>query len=285
MKAHPKYLKPISQFISFTLILLSTSLCLAGSSLTFGVYTSDKASTMYKTFNPVLKALAKSMTASTGQETSIKIKIYKNYQEGINGLSRGEVDFMRMGPASYILAKEKNPEIQLLAMEIRKGKKTFKGVIITPSDSEITQLSQLKGKSFAFGNKNSTIGRYLAQAELMDAGIYGKDLHGFDFLGRHDKVAFSVGLGDYDAGSVKEKTFNKMSKKNNIKALAYFDNITKPWVASDSIDKHLFDALNQALLSLDDAATLKLLKVDSFAPAQDSDYDFVRTGMLKARKF
>ena len=285
MKATYPYTKPLTRLLSFVFILLSTSISHSDNSLTFGVYTSDKASTMYKTFNPVLKTLAKNITASTGRETSIKIKIYKNYQEGIDGLSRGDVDFMRLGPASYILAREKNPNIKLLAMEIRKGKKKFKGVIITPKDSDITQLSQLKGKSFAFGDKNSTIGRYLAQAELIKAGVYGKDLRKFDFLGRHDKVAFAVGLGDYDAGSVKEKTFNTMIKKHNIKALAYFDNVTKPWVARESIGQDSYDALTQALFSLSDVTALKRLKVDSFSPVQDSDYNFVRTGMLKAKKF
>ena len=60
------------------------------------------------------------------------------------GLVKSEVDFMRMGPASYILAKQQNAQVQLLAMEIRKGKKRFKGVIIISANSKITELSQNK---------------------------------------------------------------------------------------------------------------------------------------------
>jgi len=257
----------------------------ADQNLIFGVYTSDKASTMYKTFKPVIDALEQSLTESLQQPVRISLKIYKSYDEGLQAIITGDADFMRMGAASYVLAKQQNNAIQLLAMELRKGKKTFKGEIITAFDSPIERLDQLKGKRFAFGNKNSTIGRYFAQAALVDAGIHSQDLSASEYLNRHDKVAYAVSLKDFDAGSVKDKTFKKFAAKQQVKAIYSFDVATKPWLASSLLDPSLATELSRALLQLKDPAVLKILKVDGFASATDADYDSVRNAMDRAKFF
>ena len=177
--------------------------------LTFGVYSSDKATTMYKMFIPIVRHLQESTEAKLEQPVDIFIKIFRTYDEGIDALVKGEVDFVRFGPASYILAKAKNPNISLVAMESKNGRKRFQGMIFVSKDSPIEHLQDVKGKRFAFGDHNSTIGRYLAQAELVKAGIYADDLKEYEYLGRHDKVVKAVLLKDYEVGSAKESTFNK----------------------------------------------------------------------------
>ena len=85
-------------------------------------------------------------------------------------------------------------------MEDKKGERRFSGVIVVGADSSIKRLADLAGKRFAFGDENSTIGRYLAQAELVKAGIRARDLAHYEYLGRHDLVAKAVSLGDFRAG-------------------------------------------------------------------------------------
>jgi len=181
-------------------------------SLVFGLYQSDKASEMYCKFNPVIILMQDRLSAELKRPVVIEIKIFKTYQEAQDALVFGDVDFARFGPVSYTLAKSRNPGIQLLAMENKKGSRSFKGVIVVRSDSSINSLQDLKGQSFAFGDSNSTIGRYLAQAELLEAGINGIDLES-EYLGRHDKVAKAVIIGDYRAGALKESSFKKAQNK------------------------------------------------------------------------
>ena len=197
-------------------------------SLTFGVYQSDKATVMYKMFFPVIKYIQANLKRRLGRPVDIQLRIFRSYDEGIESLVAGKVDFVRFGPASYITAKGRNNRIKLLAMEHKSGKKRFKGLIIAGVDSPIRSLTELKGHSFAFGDRNSTIGRYLAQAELVKAGIHANDLRKFDYLGRHDKVARAVELGDYDAGAVKIKTYKKANKNRTLRIVVSFDNVTKP---------------------------------------------------------
>lgn len=253
--------------------------------LTFGVYSSDKATVMYRMFIPIVRHLQESTEAKLEQPVDIFIKIFRTYDEGIDALVEGDVDFVRFGPASYILAKAKNPEISLVAMESKKGKKRFQGMIFVANDSPIRCLKDVRGKRFAFGDHNSTIGRYLAQAELVKAGIYEADLGECEYLGRHDKVVKSVLLGDYEVGSAKESTFNKYNDDKKLRVIKRFNNVTKPWIAREGLDPTVCNALKETLLSLTDEAILGEAKISQFVDANDLDYQIIRDGMQIAKEF
>ena len=254
-------------------------------SVTFGVYQSDKATVMHKKFAPVLEYLEGYMSEQLRKPTSIKLKIYKTYQEAQDALVDGDVDFVRFGPASDALSKDRNDQIRLLAMENRKGKRRFRGVIIVRSESPFQSLADLNGTRFAFGSPNSTIGRYLVQAELVKAGIYAQDLVGYEYLGRHDKVLKSVSIGDFDAGAIKESTFNRYVEDGSIRVLHAFDNVTKPWIARAGLDDVLYATIRDGLLAMKDKSVLAELKISGFFPASDDDYAFVRRGMRESAAF
>lgn len=254
-------------------------------SLSFGLYQSDKATVMYRKFVPVLEYLQGNMERQLGRPVDIQLRIFKTYEEANDAIVNGDVDFVRFGPASYSIAKDRNPNIQLLAMEHKKGKKRFKGVVVVAANSPIQSLVDLKGRRFAFGSKNSTIGRYLVQAELAKAGIRANDLGSYEYLGRHDKVFKAVALGDYDAGSVKESTYKRYNGDGAMRVLMSFDNVTKPWVAREGLEPELMQAIQQSLFVLTDTTVLKELKVSGFLPTSDGEYEFVREGMREASHF
>ena len=254
--------------------------------LTFGVYTSDKPSEMFKKFKPMLRYFEDELATRIEEAPQIKLVIYKTYELALKAFINDEVDFVRFGPASYVIAKDRNPDVRLLAIEENKGKRRFNGIICVREDSPFGSLADLRGKSFAFGDENSTIGRYLSQAELVEAGVTSNDLEKFDYLGRHDKVVAAVLHGKYDAGAAKESTFAKYKEKG-LRELKAFDNVTKPWVARGGIAENQFIALQDVLLKTTDPDILKTFSksLSGFAPCKDSEYDFVRKGMESSRGF
>ncbi len=274
-------------FIKLSMLLFLSLFATISSAQTvkLGVYTSDKPSTMYIKFKPIVDYLSKDLSTRLNEDIKVELKIYKTYQQAQDALIKGEYEFARFGPASYIIVKEKQPNVKLLVMESIKGKKRFNGVIITRANSQIKSLSDLKGKRFAFGNKDSTIGRYLAQNELLKVGIRGQDLKSYKYLGRHDTVFKAVSLGDFDVGSIKESTLKKYNKDKVVRVIHEFQNVTKPWLARAALDERLFQALKQSLLGLKDKKILKSHKVEGFFDATDEDYDFVREGMSLSRQF
>ncbi len=258
----------------------------AGVSLTFGVYTADKPSEVVKQFRPILNALEESMSNTLGKPVEITIQVAPSYEAGISDIAQGKVDFSRSGPASYIKAKTTNPALQLLAIESEKGEKVFYGLIAVHQDSDIQTIDNLKGKSFAFGDQLSTIGRYLSQLYLYQSGIKSSDLSRFEYLKRHDTVGTAVGAGEFDAGALKESTFKKLVDKGvPIRELARFPNVTKPWFAHQNMPDEVLQALRQALLAMDDPAALEALGKHGFLEGDDEDYTTIRESIQNNHLF
>jgi len=235
---------------------------------------------------PSLNTIAERMSEILGEEVEIKMEVAKSYVEGVALLTSGRADFMRLGPASYVSAKQRKDGLELLAVENKKGKKLHAGVICVKADSHIYEISQLRGRSVAFGNSRSTLGRYVAQQTLMQQGIYARALSRYEYLGRHDKVGQAVASGQYDAGALSESTFKKLVKKGvPIREIAKFKSMTRAWVAKAGMKPRVVKALRQTLLSLDDRKALKALRFDGFLMAQDSEFDDIRKAIGENARF
>lgn len=249
--------------------------------LSFGVYSSDKPSSMVKQFRPTLNKLEQSLTEIRGEPVKIRMHVAKSYQQGLNDLVSGKVDFSRFGPASYVTAKESDNGIEILVIESKKGSKVFNGVIAVGKGSPIRSIADLRGRSFAFGDEESTIGRYLAQLYLMRNGLRAADLGSYEYLGRHDAVGAAVGGGRFDAGALKESTYKKQVKGGvPIRAIATFPNVTKPWIARGKLPAQIKGELRRALLGVTDKEALRELHADGFVDGNDEDYAFIRESML-----
>lgn len=277
--------KTIGTFSLVSLLALSTAASAEvrderGITMSLGLYTENKPSTMVRKFRPIVKHLEVKMTEKMGHPVNIRMQLAKNYQQGIEHLTAGKVDFSRFGPASYIEAKKSNPDLEILAMESVSNRKVFYGIIATHIDNPIQDITGLRGNTFAFGDKQSTIGRYLSQQYLADQGIGAKDLSHFEYLGRHDIVGTKVGSGEFTAGALNESTFRKLlSNGEKIRELARFPNVTKPWIARAGLDNELFEALQACLLELTDKQSLSKLKIDGFLEGSDLDYEVIRSAI------
>ncbi len=263
-----------------------TSVASAKVSVVFGTYSADKPSAMVAQLRPSLDGIAKRMSEIKGEEVEVHLQVVGSYDAGVDLIVNGDVDFMRLGPASYVKAKSRNSGLRILAVENKHGKKSFNGIIAVRTDSDITEVSQLQGRTFAFGSKRSTLGRYFSQLHLMRNGVFARDLARFEYLGRHDKVGRAVGSGLYDAGALESTTFDKLVAKGvPIRAIATFSNATRPWVARAGLTEYVEAALRQALISLTDPDALTALRFDGFFLGDDSEFDPTREAIRENPRF
>lgn len=249
--------------------------------LTFGVYTFETPSEMAKKFAPLLGNLEESVADRLRRPVPIDFVVYRSYTNGHEGLLSGEVDFMRMGPASYVLLKEKRAGISLIAAQ----ENLIQGGIFTAVDSGIENLSQLKGKPFAFGDAESTLGTHMAKLALLRAGIRAGDLstnsHHFP---SHDKVVKAVGSRTYAAGAA-----NRIFLGPGFKMLHTFTNVhvRMPFVARSGIEPGVAAALQAALLA--QHAPFVLTNIEAglagFREVSDLEYDGLRKEIEQATPF
>lgn len=251
--------------------------------LVLGTYPSELPSEELEKIKPIRAGLEKRFWAA-GYRVDIDIHIFQSYEEAIQGLVSGKVDFARMGPVNYVLAKEQKPSLRLLAMETQNGSRLLTGYIFVPENSPVRTLKDLRGKAFAFGSPNSTTGRYYPQAALVEAGIYASDLAGFRYLQRHDKVFKAVGEGGFDVGASNEVTFQKYGVERKFRPIHTMKSPAHAWVARADLPTAAADWLVRALLGLS-AAELELLSRDGLVAATDADFDRVRQTMKRAEHF
>jgi len=263
----------------FLAVLILGAACplVAEEMLRFGVYTADKPTTVVKKFRSRLNEIEANLNRGSSAPVRIKMQVAPDYARGVDDIIAGRVDFARLGPASYVEVKSRQPNIRILALESKHGKKRFNGVIVVRPDSRIESVTDLVGKRFAFGDRRSTIGRYLAQQHLLRAGIRDDDLAFYQYLGRHDKVGWAVALGKFDAGALKESTYKDLLRQGAaLKVLATFPNVTKPWVARAGMDPKTYQRLRDALLAMGK---------EKFVSGADGDFDSIRAAMEESARF
>lgn len=274
---------------SLTLVLLtfiSTASAQQNLQLVFGLYTTDKPTVLVKAFRPILTAIETDLSQSLGVTVNIRTHISPSYDSGVAALVNGDVDFARFGPASYISATEQNPQLRILALDSKDDAQSTKGVISVHEDSSFQKISDLNGARFAFGNEESTIGRYLSQAYLLMHGISTRELAHYEYLGRHDRVGHAVANGSFDAGALKEGTFNKLRKKGlPLRALVRFDNVNKPWIASSNMNEKHFNALRNVMFNLSNPDAFESMGRKQFVIGSDSDFQTIRDAMINNDKF
>lgn len=267
-------------------LLCGTAGARADVHLVFGVYASDTPSAMVAQMRPTLDVIEHTLSGTLHEPTTIELKVLRDYETGVDVLATGKVDFARLGAVSYVEAKAEAPGIEILASELNGDAPYFNGVICVRRDSPIQSIADLKGKTFAFGAEQSTMGRYVAQLFLAQHGITAADLKSLAYLGRHDRVAAAVAAGQFDAGALEETIFAKLAKESlPLRPLASYRDLTKAWVTRVGLDPRLTTELRAALIAMRDPAALKALRFDGFIATTDADYDPTRAAIRENWRF
>lgn len=212
----------------------------------------------------------------------IVIRIGRDYQNHIESIGQSHADFGLFGPAPYLrLTAAYGPKVILARLQ-GVGKPTFRGIVITSHTRPIQTLAELKGKRFAFGDRHSTASTIVPRLLLRKAGVRLADLGSYDHLSNLDNVALGVLAGDYDAGAVREITYDKYAG-SGLRAIA--TTIPLPsdiFVVRDGLPPDDIKALRAALYSLNDSPRGHEVLQGIFstrteiAPASDGDYNQLR---------
>lgn len=230
-------------------------------------------------------------------DMKIEFFVANNYAGVVEAMANGKLDMAYFGGLTYVQAKQK-ANVHPIVTEVDKETHTTKyySLIITPADSKIQSLQDLKGKNFAFGDISSTSGSLYPRIMLDKAGIkVPTDFTNVIYTGKHDATALAVQNGSVDAGGLEGRILNKLIAdgtidKSKIRILSKSDFIEGyPWVVQDSMDKKLEAKIVNAFLSLKDAELLKLMKAEKYATVTASDYSYIETeakrlGLLTTQK-
>ena len=263
--------------LKYILLLLLPITCFAGEQLILGVHPYKSPSILIDKFQPLAKYLSKKLSIP------VEIVISKDYETHIDLIRKNRFDIAYLGPASYVSLTERFGKKNILAKQRVKGKASFNGVIIVRQDSNIESLTDLKKKSFAFGDISSTMSHLVPRYMLKKVGMSVKELKQHRFYGSHDNVALAVLTGDTDAGAVKEAVYNKY-KNRGLRALKFTPDISEHlFISTSKMNNKLVDDVRGLFLNMNSNNNVEKLifnsikpGIDGFVTAKDSDYDNLR---------
>lgn len=129
-----------------------------------------------------------------------------DYNGVIQGLLGGTIDLSLMGASSYAAVHIADAEAvsPILVKVNTDGSVGYHSIGFARVDSGITSLDDMKGKTFGFGDPNSTSGYLIPSIEIPQAT--GASMESGDFFGEvkftggHEQTIVAVNNGDVDGG-------------------------------------------------------------------------------------
>lgn len=139
-------------------------------------------------------------TLSRLLERDIVPVVLGDYRALVDTLCVGEVDLAWMPPVAYLQAWERGATV--LAAAVREGDATYESALFVRSDSPAAQVSDLKGCSAAWVNRDSASGYVFAAALIVESlGPLAEVLGRQHFFGSHTAVCEAVMNGWADFGA------------------------------------------------------------------------------------
>ena len=222
------------------------------------------------------------LSEQLGREVDLTVPT--SYGAVVEAMVNDELDLAYFGGLTYVQARNRG-EVTPLVTEInpRTADATYRSVIIVPADSDVQEVSELKGRDFAFGSASSTSGSLYPAITLRDAGgiDYRTDLGNFAYTGGHDATAQAVANGGVDGGGLEDRILYDLIEDgavdgDSVRVIEESEPIEGyPWVVRDALSDELKEQIVQAYLDIDELALLDLLRADGYERVEPEDYDYV----------
>jgi phosphonate transport system substrate-binding protein len=221
------------------------------------------------------------LSEQLGQE--VELFVPTSYNAVVEAMANDELDLAYFGGLTYVQARER-ANVSPLVTEInpRTGDTTYHSLIIVPANSDIQEVSELEGETFAFGSVSSTSGSLYPAITLRDGGIdYRTDLEEKIYTGGHDATAQAVANGRVAGGGIEDRILYRLQdegtvEEGSVRAIEESDPIEGyPWVVRDNLSEDLKEEITQAFLDIEDPVLLDLLRAAGYERVEAEDYDYV----------
>jgi phosphonate transport system substrate-binding protein len=162
------------------------------------------------TYRPLAQYLAQKLGRA------VELRTVDSWEGLAKSLANGETDIALMGPWGYVLANHV-AGAQVISTIEYDGKPEYFAIIVTHPDSGVKTMADLKGKTFAFGDKGSTSGYLIPLHHFMQQGIDPEKYFSKVLYTKHQAIETQVAAGQLDAGADYNRNRNAMIEQGLIK--------------------------------------------------------------------
>lgn len=147
----------------------------------------------------------------------VQLRTVDTWEGLAKSLASNETDLALMGPWGYVLANHE-AGAQAIATILYEGKPEYFAIMVTNPKTGINSIDDLKGKSFAFGDKGSTSGYLIPFHEFQKRGIHPDTYFSKVLYTKHQAIETQVARGELDAGADYNRNRDAMIDEGLIKA-------------------------------------------------------------------
>lgn len=204
-----------------------------------------------------LEASYSNITALIEQETGKKV-VFQNasdYAAVIEGMRAGQIDVATFGPFAYVIAKDSGVDMEPAGAptDALGEPAAYTSLAYVPVGSDVTSLSDLRGKEVCFVDAASTSGYLVPMKGLMDEGVdLNADLTPV-MAGGHDASLLSLGAGNCDVAFAHDAMLTTLERTGQVEQ----GDLVPIW-ESDAIPEDPI-AVNRD--SLDDETADKIIEI------------------------
>jgi len=249
--------------------------------LRFSLIPADDADEMMRAYEPVKEYLA----AKLG--IPVELTVTTDYTAAIEAMRSGHTEMGWFGPFSYVLAaKEAGAEAVAIGVRRDSGLSTYRSVIVTGANSGISELEDLKGRTFAFVDPASTSGNLMPRKMMIENGIDPDvDLSTVMYSGSHNAGLLAVANESVDACATSDNSYNRMVEAgeidSNVSVIIHeSDPIPgSPIAVRGDLPDALKKQIQEALVAMDEQTITKVDgwgNIARYEAVGDSTYDIIR---------
>ncbi len=189
----------------------------------------------------------------------IRFKILPRYGNIVDNFGSLGLDGAVFGSFSYAVARARLGVVVLARPENADGVSTYHGLIFVRRDSGIANARQMRGKRFAFVDKDTTAGyllplHYFNENGVGDYRTYFRETY---FTGTHEDAVYDVLNRKADIGAAKNTVFDRLAAADpritrDLAILATSPDVPENGLAlRGDIEESVRNALKDALIQMD----------------------------------
>jgi phosphonate transport system substrate-binding protein len=268
--------------------VLAAAECENPDALTFAIIPTEETVAELQLYKPVTDRMAE----MTGKK--IQFFMPTSYASVVEGMLSGFVHVGVLGPYTYVIANNKDPNIEVFATyakrpgHLQEEGPGYRGVLVTKKGSGFTTIESLKGSVLGLTDPGSTSGNLMPRVVFSET--VGMDLDDYFgkvvYTGSHELSTVAVHQGKVDAAFVATHRFDNVVDKSEV-ALGDFNVLWKsdpipqdPFVYRNTLCDDIKKNIEDTFLGLKDQPGAKKfldnVKSNTFVRMTSDDYNIIR---------
>ncbi|KTE92474.1 phosphate/phosphite/phosphonate ABC transporter substrate-binding protein [Desulfitobacterium hafniense] len=242
-----------------------------------------------KMYVPLLNYLEK----ETGYQ--FKVHVTPVNSSVVEELGQGKIQMAAIGTLGYLQASQNYGAVITVKGLNIEDKDRYKAAIVTRPNSPIKTISDIRGRSFAFGDPASTQGHLIPRIMLSQNGIEISSFKYYQNFASHSEVANEVMSGRFEAGGMQDTLAKSLEAAGLLKIVAVSEEYPSSGIAfAKGVSRDIIYKITQALVKFNPEGEDKIglyhwersEMPHGFTHANDEDYNALRNwadkfGLLK----